>query len=212
MFFNSKKDFSFTLAFKIFNNHNALGRTLLSLEKSNLLPNLKFLFVDFCSTEAEVKNILFNFIKKYNEKYHILFVKKKSNEILIDNYFHIVSELKNFDSDYYVFFDDNCDFSVEWLYTLKYLISIQLDLNNKIFTLRDVYHYTYQMYPNLVESHDTFNIYRSVKKSGFAISKNQLEKISNANPNNNFYDYLNWNFDSNAKIIGPKNNLINDLY
>lgn len=212
MFFNSKKDFSFTLAFKIFNNHNALEKTLSSLEKSNLLSNLKILFVDFCSTELEVKKILLNFVKKYNNEYYILLVKKKSNEAQIDNYFHVVSELKNFDSDYYVFLDDNCDFLPEWLYTLKYLISMQLDLNDKFFTLRDVYHYECQIRPNLIESHDTFNVYRSIKKSGFAISKNQLEKISSVIPNNNFYDYLNWNFDDNTKIIGPKNNLINDLY
>ena len=222
MFFNTNKDFSFTLGFKVFNNYDFFKRTLYSLEQSNLFPNLKFLFLDLSINQPEIKNLILDFMKKYAKNHQVLFVKKRFNEN--DGYFDLAFELANTDSDYYILVDENCNFDVEWLYNLNKIISIQLSNDNTIFCLQDISYSTYQIslndldfyhIYNILESHDNFNVFKLIKESGIVISRKYLNIILKEDEisKSNFYEYLNYNLISNhnLKIIGPKNNLINNF-
>lgn len=211
MIFFSNDDVKFCIGMTTFNRSDYLERSLTTLKKVNYLPETKFVFVDDCSTDTKVNDLILDFVKEKSDTVQSFYFKNSTNIGSLENYLNLLNRMKEIESDFYVIIDSDCIFNCNWLYELKRMILLQNDRNKCIYTSWYMPQNKNQSYYNILEEHDSFNVCLTANGTGMVLPKCLMkyfhEELDREVYNKRHFDgYISWYLVKklDLRIIGPK--------
>lgn len=211
MMYFSNDDIKFCIGMTTFNRSDYLEKSLNTLKKVNYIPETKFVFVDDCSTDPRVNDLILDFIKEKSDIIQSFYFKNGNNIGCLENYLNLIKKMKEIDADFYIIIDSDCIFNCNWLYELKRMILLQNDKHNFVYTSWYIPQNKNASYYNILETHDSFNVCLTANGTGMVLPKCIL-KYFDEELDREIYDkkhfdgYVSWHLIQklNLKIIGPK--------